>query len=458
MHTTDDRLAVRGLRALIAMALILFATTATAAERLTPTQLQGDLRVLVDTIRHQHPDVAHSVAPADFDAALASLAHDLRKPLTRDEAWERFARINPLLADAHFAVLFDDPAAATKAHLAAGGGLFPFEVHIDDAGDLFVAARLGGAATSLARTRIARIDGVDSRRIVRRLLALVHGETPALRARLLSKRWYFYYWKIYGAPANYDFVLDRRGARGLREPASHTLPQTLAARANFEQTYRFELRPDQAAVLTVDSFYWPDPERWFAFADDAFAQMRKAGTRTLVIDVRNNEGGDDDLWKRGILRHIAGVPYRWASTYRKRIMQADPDKGEAVGDIVDGEVANRVQPEPDDPLHYDGKVIVLIGDATYSSSVLFANVVAHYGFGTLAGARGGVARTRQSGGTRSTTLPNSGLVVGWPRFILDPPGGRDGDAWLRPARIVCDDPFDRSVAVRAALGDASACR
>ena len=446
----------KGIRAigpwLFAAFAVLATTAAGAADLLTPAQLKEDLRVFVDTIRNGHPDIAYSVAPADLDRALASLERDLDRPLTRDEAWQRFARINPVIADAHCGVFFDEPGKAVKAHLAGGGGLFPFEVHIDADDNLFIAARLGGEPTPLARTRITRIDGVDSRRVVRKLLALVHGDTPAFRARLLAERWYFYYWKMYGAPERYDLALDRRDARRRVEPAGRVLPQSLATRESFEQTYRFELLPDRTAWLTANSFAWPDADRWFAFADDAFGQMRRAGTRRLIIDVRNNGGGNDDFWMRGLLRHIADKPYRWASTYRKRVMEADPAKGEAVGDVVDGEIARRIEPERDDPLRFDGEVVVLVGPGTYSSSVLFANVVQDYGFGKVAGARGGIVRSRQSGGTRDTTLPHSGLVAGWPRFILDRPAGAGAAAWLTPDLVIRDDPFDARVAVDAIAG------
>jgi hypothetical protein len=70
-------------------------------------------------------------------------------------------------------------------------------------------------------------------------------------------------------------------------------------------------------------------------------------------------------------------------------------------------------------------VRVAIGPATYSSAILFANVMRDFGFATLVGT-GGVARRAQSGGVRNFTLPQSGLTISVPRFVLDPPGGGGG--------------------------------
>ena len=77
---------------------------------------------------------------------------------------------------------------------------------------------------------------------------------------------------------------------------------------------------------------------------------------------------------------------------------------------------------------------VEIGPLTYSSAVLFANVVRDYRFGVLAGV-GGAARTQQSGGVRSVTLPNTGLILSYPRFVLDPPAGTAVPNLLQPMLV-----------------------
>jgi hypothetical protein len=98
-----------------------------------------------------------------------------------------------------------------------------------------------------------------------------------------------------------------------------------------------------------------------------------------------------------------------------------------------GEIATWRQPQSDNPLRYAGRTYVRIGPGTYSSAILFANVMHDFGFATLVG-DGGAARRSQSGGIRDVVLPHSGLALTLPRFILDPPSGRapasllEGDA------------------------------
>jgi C-terminal processing protease CtpA/Prc len=195
--------------------------------------------------------------------------------------------------------------------------------------------------------------------------------------------------------------------------------------------------PGNTALLTVSSFAWPDKAQFLAFTHEAFQELRAGGSRNLIIDVRANGGGDDVMWIEGILPYIATKPYRWGSRFRKRVVVADSAKHEAVGDIVDGEIETWVPPQPDNPLRFSGKVYVLVGSATYSSAVVFSNVIQDFGFGTIAGV-GGSVRTAQSGGVRRTTLPNCGLIFAAPRFVLTRPSGAAEPALLTPDLAVRD--------------------
>jgi hypothetical protein len=418
-----------------------------SAAALTPAQWREDLAVAEAAIAATHPDLCHSVDPAALQRRLAQLRQRLNRPMDRDQGWRELATVNPLLADAHFLIGFDDWRHDAKAHLAAGGGLFPFEVEVDVDGGIVIRSTLSGGATPLRGARIRRIDGMDARAFSRDLLARMHGDTAAFRAGLLSRRWPFYFWKRFGDRAHVDLDLETPAALHLRAPAAQVW-EALDAADRFDAQFNLELLPDSVAVLRLGTFAWPDKNQLLAFSENAFRRIRDAGVRTLIIDVRDNGGGNDDQWIDGVLPYIADKPYRWASGYRKKIIARYRKEGETIGAVVEGAVESWIPPQLENPLRFSGTTTVLVGRSTYSSAVLFANVMQDFGFATLAGPAG-LVRSRQSGGVQSVVLPHSGLILAVPRFILQRPVAAADGELLTPDLILQDDPLDS----RAAIGE-----
>lgn len=366
--------------------------------------LQDDVAFVRQTISVQHPDLAFSADPQTLSTALDAIAAAAPAQVTRDEAWRRLSTVNPLFADAHLFIAYDDWRGYTAAHLQAGGGLFPLEVEIDGDSQLRVRAALGGGVSDLAGARIMAINGVSAETAIAAALQRAHGDTPLFRANLASQRWWLYHLKLYGAAQRYRLDLARDGRQWqVTLPASTQAPAILRTD---HAPFSFEIRPDGTAILKVSSFDHALKERLLALTQAAFEQLRQQRITTLYIDISENGGGDDDMWLDGLMPYLASKPYRTGSTYTKK--------------DGNGEIQTWRQPQPDKL--YNGKVMLVIGPSTYSSAILFANVMQDFGFGTLTGT-GNAARRTQSGGIRKYTLPNSGLVLWVPRFVLDPPAG-----------------------------------
>jgi hypothetical protein len=418
-----------------------------------PDALRQDLHFLRDEIDRIHPEPGLFVSREVLRKAYDRAEQQLQQPLSRDQAWRAFAALNPVFADGHMFVVHPDWDAQTRAHLGAGGALFPYEVQVDAAGGMAIRAELGGGASALAGMRIEQINGVPASRIAHELLALMGGDTPALRAHLLSRRMWFYYWKAFGAPQQFDLVVARPdGPAHVRVAGSSRIPTSLPASgpAAFDKTFQFELLPGKAALLTINQFQWPDRQAFYAFTKDAFTKIRDAGVTTLIIDIRENTGGDDDMWKIGLLPYLADKPFRNASSYVKKVIAGRESGTEKPGDVVHGFGDTWIEPDLANPLHYSGKTYVLVGRITYSSAVLFSNVVQDFGFGQLVGA-GGYARSRQTGGVQNVVLPNTRLAISIPRFVVDRPSGEREPALVHPDIVLPDSPFDRRTTVNALL-------
>ena len=226
------------------------------AYRCPPTFTAGQLRVDVDALakalRDMPPDLAHTTDPAKVAEALVELRKQIgAAPLDRDAVWRLFATINPLLGDGHLFVGFVDWRADARAHLKSGGKFFPFEMQVSPDGALYVERGLGGIADALAGAEVKTINGVDAHAVSAALLARVHGDTPTFRAALLSRRFWFYFWKMYGAPAAFDIAIA--GEKAPRRIAGSTaLPAVLADEDSFERQFRLELLPNNTCVADAE--------------------------------------------------------------------------------------------------------------------------------------------------------------------------------------------------------------
>ena len=433
---------------LILTLLACLSMPALAAPGYSPQQLRQDLQFLRQSITDIHPDTGFSVPPEQLNQAYRRLESELSAGLTHEQAWRAFSRLNPVFADGHLGVVDPHWRDRARRHLAAGERLFPFELLVSAEGELFVRAELGGAPTPHMRQRITSINGVPAREIGQAMLDTTMGDTPELRAHLASRRPWMSYWQLYGAPPRYRIAL----ANGVQLDLAGSAELPLALRGGaFDDTFKCELLPKQAALITIHQFAWDDKAAYLAFMDKCFARIKDAGTQKLLIDVRANTGGNDDLWKDGVLPYFATKPFRNGSRYIKKVIAGRVGKGEQLGDVVEGESTSWVQPQPAHPSRFGGQVYVLVGATTYSSAILFSNVVQDFGFGKLVGA-GGYARTRQSGGTQQVNiLPNTGLEIVVPRFILDRPSGVRDASLVRPDIVLPDDPFNPRALVDAVL-------
>ncbi len=410
----------------------------------TPEQLRADLASIESALERTHPDVSHSVDPAVLARAMDDVRSKLDRAMTADEAWKVMSGLNPVMADGHLTVLFPGGIAAEiQRHLKSGGRLFPYAVYVTD-GAIFVRSQVDGSATPLAGKRIDTINGVPADDVARKLLTHMNGDTPALRAEFLSERFAFWYWKFFGEQSS--FKLRIGGIESVSEASADT-PRAYREKT-FEQLFRFKLLDGKAALLTIDEFYWHDKPKFYEFTRAAFEFMRDAGTRTLIIDIRANGGGDDDVWYEGIMPYIATKPYRNGSTYLLKIIEGRAKEGQKVGDVVHGTQDTEYQPQLDNPLRFKGKVYVLISPRTYSSAVLFSNAVQDNGFGTLVGIGGG-ARSTQSGGIQFIKLPHTQMTAVVPRFVLTRSSGRGG--LLQPDVLVVGDPFRPMTAIESIL-------
>ncbi|MCG7561057.1 S41 family peptidase [Pseudoalteromonas sp. McH1-42] len=416
------------------------------SKRYSAEQIQADIDQWTHWVHATHPDLTHSIDDIDaFYARIDALRDTLDKPMTGEQVWREFASLNGMMADGHLSI-GDGTNAQWRNWVAQGITLFPFEVSVSEQG-LNVVSELGGAPSVHEGQYITEINGIPTTEVVAALLQRIEGDNLAFRSALLARRFAMTYRLTYGATD--AFTLTFGTGKTVQIAALNKAPKSIKQRT-FDENFNLKLLDNQQAVLTIKQFGWDEPDTYFRFMADTFAQLNKAQIQHLMIDISDNTGGDDVFWKRGILKYIATQPYRHGSTYQVRILQKYRDPGEVVGSVLSGELTKMTQPEADKSVRFKGKVSVLTGPLTYSSSVLFANTIQDYGLATLVGTPTG-GRSSQSGGIQFLTLKYTGIRAVAPRFILDRPSGKQQMTPVQPDTEIAQQGLSKAQWLARAL-------
>jgi len=218
----------------------------------------------------------------------------------------------------------------------------------------------------------------------------------------------------------------------------------------------------QVAYLRPGPFYnAEDPQNvwstraFTAFIDDAFGSFLKNGARSLVIDLRNNPGGDNSF-SDPMIGWIADRPFRFASKFLVRSsdeaaasnqarLDASPDAAKGASGRY--AMAYKVTPRgrtfefdipmarPREGARFKGTVYVLVNRNSYSNAVNVAAIFQDYGWAKIAGEPTADYATTY-GAMEHFTLPNTGIKVGFPKALIVRPSGDERLGGVEPDIVI----------------------
>lgn len=204
------------------------------------------------------------------------------------------------------------------------------------------------------------------------------------------------------------------------------------------------------AVLTLPTFaLWNGAFDGRAFLVRSFDELRSRGIRRLVIDLRDNEGGDDGLG-RALLAQLLRAPHTQPGAQRVSAYERVPYGLARYLDTWDFDFFDRTgrverlagrgwrlpdsAPRVIEPVAqpFEGRVVALVGPQNSSAGFLLARDLQASGAALLMGqATGGNLRGLNGGQLAWLTLPASGVAVDVP-LVASFTVGNPPDAGVQP--------------------------
>ena len=433
-----------------------------ADARYEAEQVRGDFDELYARMQAAHYDLFARRPKSEYDARFKSMRASFGAPMTRFEIQARFQDFLAYGNIAHARIDFiHDPY---HAYQDQGGRIFPLDVRVVK-GAALVSANNSGVDAIAAGDEIIALDGESTAVWLPRLCKHLSADTDYLAHAMLEWSLPGLLWLEHGGLAEYRLKL--RNAQGkLYEVTVPARSKDEMHAAAVKQPKMFELDWDLreqrmldngVAYLRPGPFYNNDPaatDMWDAaafssFIDSSFQHFIDAGAKSLIIDLRDNAGGDNSFSDL-MVGWFAGKPFRFASDFRIKVSQAaiDSNRKRIDAGTTDGTspklAAAYARHKPGEVFSFDfapgqprqgqrfqGKVFLLTNRHSYSNTVTVAALAQDYGFATILGEETSDLATSY-GAMEQFDLSRSGITVGFPKAYLIRPSGSTEARGVRP--------------------------
>ena len=424
------------------------------AEIIPPDVAQADFAALYDGLKSAHVNLFENRTPEEYDARYVEALAGLSAPISRFDLLLIYQQFTAYGNVAHARI--DFPSEVYDRYRAQGGKTFPLYLRIVE-GRAFVSQNYSRQGTIVRGDEILSIDGVPMAVWLERTGAYVSADTDYIAHSLLEFLFSMYLWADIGERDAFDVRLRDEGGRikAVRVPGA-TRAEIDAAVQDAPNAFALDFNGREAKMVTDHTAYLrpgpfynvEDPNRiWdnstmVAFIDQAFEDFASSNAASLVIDLRDNPGGDNSF-SDPMIAWIADREFRFASKFLIRSSdeaaasnQARLDANPGAVEGVSGQFAKAYEATPRGELfefdipfaapreqgRFVGDVYVMVNRHSYSNAVNVASIFQDYGWGKIVGEKTTDMATTY-GAMEHFELPKTGIKVGFPKAHIIRPSG-----------------------------------
>jgi C-terminal processing protease CtpA/Prc len=393
----------------------------------SPQQMKDDLKTFRTALELKHPEMYRYTSRQQFDKLFEETEASLNDSM---DLRGFYTKLNPLVVALH--------CGHTKWFIPGKDAYYPFfETDLFPLSLYFVGDKVfaTGSRTETDLTfplELKSINGKHIGDIREKLLSnLTFADGYSLEGKYYELNNFFpgIYSTYYGTSPEYTIDYLHDGT-----VKTHTLPGTslenihIKDKQEIEGPLHFEIVDGSTAWIKIDRFFTMKGEPHFKkFLKESFREINSMGIRNLVLDLRGNEGGNENLGIE-LYRHLASKPFKYYEKITVRPKQKSDIKlngpllfrvaslfnkkenGETVFTLGKGLRTGK-------PFRnaYQGKTFILLDGQSYSVATEFASRAKSDGRAIMIGTEtGGGYALNTSGFFAVMNLPNSRIELGIP--------------------------------------------
>jgi hypothetical protein len=398
-------------------------------------QVADDIRYLFKNAADIHPNLYHDISAAKLTRKVDLLIGKLPERLSLLSAYGAFARATAFVNEGHTSL--DIPAPIRKAMRAGAFRGIPLQVLSYD--DNCFDANLILPHGRVKNVKVCSINGQASSRILARMMAL-KGDLASFR-KVVALGNFRFFLSVIGINQPYAIAYKQAdNVSGIATVSSISEKEYNDALVKKPQNdpYTLTITDDKYAYFNFRAM--ADNDRFCHFCDSVFKVLDERKIGKLVVDLRENGGGNSGLGYC-LLDYITDKPYRMAGDSKRKVSQQFKDYLTANKDLYGDNYNDYLKlpvgtfmplgsgdlTKPESKEHkFKGKVCCLIGPYTFSSANMLAATVKDYKLFTLIGEPTGEAANHY-GELCTIKLPNTGLVAFTSTTMWGRPNGDASD-------------------------------
>ncbi len=377
---------------------------------LSQEKLQADFKQLDSILKENHPTPFEYINRDTFNTFIKSKYNEITDSLSEVDFYNICCEVTAKIGCGHtFAYKQWDDSLAK---------LLPLNIKFIE-GKAYIVDNFSNKPFLNPKTEVLKINGVKILDIYDNLLLHISsdGYNTSRRKSKINSYFSYFYALHYGFFNNFHIEYKHNDSSQIKKTSIYSVdakkyfdnieqsfskldseycfeldPEiTVSSFLQSSSDYKFELCPDiSTGIMTIKSFAFYDQQsrcKFEGFIEKCFMEIEKEEIKSLVIDLRNNGGGN---------------PY--SCSFLLSYLIKKPTKYFSEGYV---NLKNYVQPHK---IAYKGNVYILINGACFSSTGHLCSILKYNDIGKFVGQETG-STYRCTDGSRDFTLNNSKLII-----------------------------------------------
>lgn len=376
---------------------LLFALPTFGQKKFAKQEVIEDLQFLRESLEEAHYDLYAYITKEAFNKNFEEVKSSINKDsLSTLEVTSLYQAVISKANNGHTEISF--PGAVYIDYAYSGGTVFPLELAFEN-GKAFIRKNWSTNSDLEIGSEIISINNLPMNEVLQKIYPLLSAERRYFKlAKLELLSFPRLYWQAFGEQKNFEVEIEKDGKIETYQINSIRVLEDYEMNRNEIFSSERKLRfLNQSAYLKPGNF-GGDEQKYRSFIDSSFVEIKMRNLPNLIIDLRNNLGGDD-FFSNYLVSYIADRPFRWNSEFTlktsailKNYVRENYDTTEVYWQNVltheDGSIYPYEFPQfdpKDAEKRYSGKVYVLVNRQSHSQSAVTAAQIQDYEFATIVG-------------------------------------------------------------------------